>query len=103
MISSCQREYRFGECSKFQQSIGQKESKRLDSAKDKPLPKTQQYRNWLPQKCIVIAIAASFPERNNQVLEIIIQGRGGQGAQTAGNLLASAFHAQGLYRSEEHT
>ena len=31
------------------------------------------------------------------MLEIIIQGRGGQGAQTAGNLLASAFHAQGLY------
>jgi len=36
-------------------------------------------------------------ERDNKVLEIIIQGRGGQGAQTAGNLLASAFHAQGLY------
>ena len=31
------------------------------------------------------------------MLEIIIQGRGGQGAQTAGNLLAGAFHAQGLY------
>lgn len=31
------------------------------------------------------------------MLEIIIQGRGGQGAQTAGNLLASAFHAQGLH------
>jgi len=31
------------------------------------------------------------------VLEIIIQGRGGQGAQTAGNLLAGAFHAQGLH------
>lgn len=30
------------------------------------------------------------------MLEIIIQGRGGQGAQTAGKLLASAFHAQGL-------
>lgn len=30
------------------------------------------------------------------MLEIIIQGRGGQGAQTAGNLLAGAFHAQGL-------
>jgi len=29
------------------------------------------------------------------VLQIIIQGRGGQGAQTAGNLLASAFFAQG--------
>lgn len=31
------------------------------------------------------------------MLEIIIQGRGGQGAQTAGNLLAGAFHAQGLH------
>jgi len=30
------------------------------------------------------------------VLEIIIQGRGGQGAQTAGNLLAMAFFAQGM-------
>ena len=29
------------------------------------------------------------------MLEIIIQGRGGQGAQTAGNLLAMAFFAQG--------
>jgi len=29
------------------------------------------------------------------MLEIIIQGRGGQGAQTAGNLLAAAFFAQG--------
>ncbi len=29
------------------------------------------------------------------MLEIIIQGRGGQGAQTAGNLLATAFFAQG--------
>lgn len=29
------------------------------------------------------------------MLEIMIQGRGGQGAQTAGNLLARAFHAQG--------
>jgi len=29
------------------------------------------------------------------VLQIIIQGRGGQGAQTAGNLLATAFFAQG--------
>jgi pyruvate ferredoxin oxidoreductase gamma subunit len=29
------------------------------------------------------------------VLQIIIQGRGGQGAQTAGNLLAAAFFAQG--------
>ncbi len=37
------------------------------------------------------------PERDNKVLQIIIQGRGGQGAQTAGNLLAGAFHAQGLY------
>ena len=31
------------------------------------------------------------------MLQIIIQGRGGQGAQTAGNLLASAFHAQGRH------
>lgn len=31
------------------------------------------------------------------MLQIIIQGRGGQGAQTAGNLLASAFHAQGRF------
>jgi pyruvate ferredoxin oxidoreductase gamma subunit len=29
------------------------------------------------------------------VLQIIIQGRGGQGAQTAGNLLAAAFFAEG--------
>jgi pyruvate ferredoxin oxidoreductase gamma subunit len=29
------------------------------------------------------------------VLQIVIQGRGGQGAQTAGNLLASAFFAEG--------
>jgi 2-oxoacid:acceptor oxidoreductase gamma subunit (pyruvate/2-ketoisovalerate family) len=29
------------------------------------------------------------------VLEIVIQGRGGQGAQTAGNLLATAFFAEG--------
>jgi len=29
------------------------------------------------------------------VLQIIIQGRGGQGAQTAGNLLAMAFFAEG--------
>lgn len=29
------------------------------------------------------------------MLEIIVQGRGGQGAQTAGNLLARAFFAQG--------
>jgi pyruvate ferredoxin oxidoreductase gamma subunit len=36
-------------------------------------------------------------EGDDTVLEIIIQGRGGQGAQTAGNLLAGAFHAQGLH------
>jgi pyruvate ferredoxin oxidoreductase gamma subunit len=30
------------------------------------------------------------------VRQIIVQGRGGQGAQTAGNLLAAAFFAQGL-------
>ena len=39
------------------------------------------------------------PERARQgdssVLQIIIQGRGGQGAQTAGNLLAMAFFAEG--------
>lgn len=29
------------------------------------------------------------------MLEIILQGRGGQGAQTAGNLLAAAFFAEG--------
>ena len=29
------------------------------------------------------------------MLQIIVQGRGGQGAQTAGNLLAQAFFAQG--------
>jgi pyruvate ferredoxin oxidoreductase gamma subunit len=29
------------------------------------------------------------------VLQIIVQGRGGQGAQTAGNLLAAAFFAEG--------
>lgn len=29
--------------------------------------------------------------------EIVILGRGGQGAQTAGNLLAQAFFAEGLY------
>jgi pyruvate ferredoxin oxidoreductase gamma subunit len=29
------------------------------------------------------------------VLQIIVQGRGGQGAQTAGNLLATAFFAEG--------
>lgn len=29
------------------------------------------------------------------MLQIVIQGRGGQGAQTAGNLLASTFFAQG--------
>ncbi len=31
------------------------------------------------------------------MLEIIIQGRGGQGAQTAGNLLAMAFFSEGKY------
>jgi len=41
--------------------------------------------------------AGQRPEGDNNLLEIIIQGRGGQGAQTAGNLLASAFHAQGLH------
>jgi pyruvate ferredoxin oxidoreductase gamma subunit len=40
---------------------------------------------------------AGFRPGEDKVLEIIIQGRGGQGAQTAGNLLAGAFHAQGLH------
>jgi pyruvate ferredoxin oxidoreductase gamma subunit len=31
------------------------------------------------------------------VLQIIVQGRGGQGAQTAGNLLAAAFHREGRH------
>lgn len=31
------------------------------------------------------------------MLQIIIQGRGGQGAQTAGNLLATAFFAEGRH------
>ena len=31
------------------------------------------------------------------MLEIVIQGRGGQGAQTAGNLLAAAFFAEGRH------
>jgi 2-oxoacid:acceptor oxidoreductase gamma subunit (pyruvate/2-ketoisovalerate family) len=31
------------------------------------------------------------------VLEIVIQGRGGQGAQTAGNLLAAAFFGEGAH------
>jgi pyruvate ferredoxin oxidoreductase gamma subunit len=31
------------------------------------------------------------------MLEIIVQGRGGQGAQTAGNLLARAFFAEGRF------
>ena len=31
------------------------------------------------------------------MLEIIIQGRGGQGAQTAGNLLAATFFAEGRH------
>lgn len=31
------------------------------------------------------------------MLQIIVQGRGGQGAQTAGNLLAVAFHREGRH------
>ena len=31
------------------------------------------------------------------MLEILIQGRGGQGAQTAGNQLARAFFAEGKF------
>ena len=38
------------------------------------------------------------PAREEEtVLEIVIQGRGGQGAQTAGNLLAAAFFAEGRH------
>jgi len=40
-------------------------------------------------------IAPALEER--ALLQIIIQGRGGQGAQTAGNLLAMAFFAEGRY------
>lgn len=46
--------------------------------------------------CLALG-ARQRTEGDNNLLEIIIQGRGGQGAQTAGNLLASAFHAQGLH------
>jgi pyruvate ferredoxin oxidoreductase gamma subunit len=35
--------------------------------------------------------------QDKKMLEILIQGRGGQGAQTAGNLLATAFHEEGKY------
>jgi pyruvate ferredoxin oxidoreductase gamma subunit len=35
--------------------------------------------------------------RRDAVLQVIIQGRGGQGAQTAGNLLAMAFFAAGRH------
>lgn len=31
------------------------------------------------------------------MLQIIVQGRGGQGAQTAGNLLAAAFYREGMH------
>jgi 2-oxoacid:acceptor oxidoreductase gamma subunit (pyruvate/2-ketoisovalerate family) len=37
------------------------------------------------------------PAGNGPLLQIVIQGRGGQGAQTAGTLLASAFFAEGRY------
>ena len=37
------------------------------------------------------------PSKETSVLQIIIQGRGGQGAQTAGNLLASACFAEGRH------
>ena len=39
-------------------------------------------------------MVAPMPEETS-LLQIIIQGRGGQGAQTAGNLLALAFFAEG--------
>ena len=38
---------------------------------------------------------SSRRRRVGHLLQIIIQGRGGQGAQTAGNLLATAFFAEG--------
>lgn len=40
---------------------------------------------------------SSTPKRDKRLLQIIIQGRGGQGAQTAGNLLAMAFFAEGRH------
>jgi pyruvate ferredoxin oxidoreductase gamma subunit len=39
--------------------------------------------------------SAGAGARRSNVLQIIIQGRGGQGAQTAGNLLAMAYFAEG--------
>ena len=41
------------------------------------------------------SLAGLSQSRTRTVLEIIIQGRGGQGAQTAGNLLAATFFAEG--------
>jgi pyruvate ferredoxin oxidoreductase gamma subunit len=39
--------------------------------------------------------SSSCTTGENNMLQIIIQGRGGQGAQTAGNLLAKAYFAEG--------
>jgi pyruvate ferredoxin oxidoreductase gamma subunit len=41
------------------------------------------------------AIRLARTRPGERVLQMIIQGRGGQGAQTAGNLLAAAFFAEG--------
>jgi pyruvate ferredoxin oxidoreductase gamma subunit len=49
----------------------------------------------------LVRSSAGMPNRradaigDQPLLQIIIQGRGGQGAQTAGNLLATAFFAEG--------
>lgn len=40
-------------------------------------------------------MAATSAAKEEPVLEIVIQGRGGQGAQTAGTLLAATFFAEG--------
>jgi pyruvate ferredoxin oxidoreductase gamma subunit len=40
-------------------------------------------------------LSAGKAFEETRLLQIIIQGRGGQGAQTAGNLLATAFFAEG--------
>jgi pyruvate ferredoxin oxidoreductase gamma subunit len=46
-------------------------------------------------RCIHPPAGRGARQGDDSVLQIIIQGRGGQGAQTAGNLLAMAFFAQG--------
>ena len=44
-----------------------------------------------------VAAGGRAARREEAMLEIVIQGRGGQGAQTAGNLLAAAFFAEGMH------